>query len=146
MQITKMLRPFSMAALAAALTAAAPSPARAHGCCGPHWGAYWAYPGPYPYYYPAYGPGYVAVPAPPPIGFADLDVEPEEAQVFVKGHPIGTADDYDGFPRYLALRPGTRTLVFRHPGYADLKVNLQIVPGGVARVRMDMRPLAGNHH
>jgi hypothetical protein len=137
----KVMRVLSITVLFAGIFAASPSPARAHGCCGPWWG----YPGPYPYYYPAYGsPGYVAVPVGPPVGFADLDVEPEEAQVFVKGHLIGIADNYDGFPGYLALKPGTRTLVFRHPGFADLKVNLQIVPGGVAHVRMDMRPLAGN--
>jgi hypothetical protein len=62
--------------------------------------------------------------------------------VYIHGKLIGTADDFDGFPGYLALRPGKRVIVMRHSGYADLKVNLRIVPGGMARVRMDMRSLA----
>src|SRR5262245_38673901 len=128
-------RSFSVAALVAAFIAGAPTAARAHG-------PYWGYPGPYPYYYPPVGyPGYAAV-VRPHVGLADLDVEPEEAQVYIQGKLIGTADDFDGFPGYLALRTGKRVIVMRHPGYADLKVNLRIVPGGMTRVRMDMKPLA----
>lgn len=137
----RLRRSLSIAALVAALTAVGPTAAHAHG-------PYWGYPGPYPYYYPYYYapvgyPGYVAV-SYPNVGLADLDVSPEEAQVYIGGKLIGTADDFDGFPRYLALRPGTRTIVMKHPGYADLKVNLRIVRGGMARVRMDMKPLAAH--
>ena len=34
------------------------------------------------------------------------DVSPEEAQVFLDGKYIGTADDFDGMPDYLYLGAG----------------------------------------
>jgi hypothetical protein len=110
--------------------------ARAHG-----------YPyGPYPYGPCAWGvpwwPGYVAVPAcPPPVGFLDLDVAPEEAEVIIAGAVAGIADNFDGFPDYLAVRPGTRTLTFKHPGYQDLRIKVHVTPGFVHRIRRNMTPL-----
>lgn len=115
------------------------------------------YPGyPYPaYVYPGYGaPAYggapahapAYAPAPAPVGFADLDVEPEEAKVYVKGALVGTADDYDGWPQYLPLQAGNRTVVLKHPGYRDLTLTLHITPGAVVRVRQDMQPLNGAAH
>lgn len=53
------------------------------------------------------------------------DVEPDEARVYLDGRLIGTADDYNGFPRTLHVRPGSHHLEFRlrhHRGYA-LDVN-----------------------
>ncbi len=49
------------------------------------------------------------------------DVEPDEARVYLDGRLIGTADDYDGFPRRLHVRPGHHHLEFRlrhHRSYA----------------------------
>jgi hypothetical protein len=49
------------------------------------------------------------------------DVEPDEARVYLDGRLIGTADDYDGFPRTLHVRPGAHHLEFRlrhHRSYA----------------------------
>jgi hypothetical protein len=49
------------------------------------------------------------------------DVEPDEARVYLDGRLIGTADDYDGFPRTLHVRPGSHHLEFRlrhHRSYA----------------------------
>jgi hypothetical protein len=106
----------------------------------------YVYPGyGYPVYVaPAYGhPAYVGGPAYPAVGFADLDVEPEESKVYVKGGLVGTADDYDGFPGYLPLQPGTRTVVLKHPGYKDLTLTLHVAPGAVVRVRQHMQPLHG---
>lgn len=119
-----------------------PGPYLAYPGYGFAFGFHFGYPyGPYPWG-PAYWPGYVGVPAyPPPIGFVDLDVEPEEAEVHVGGAIAGIADNYDGFPDYLALRPGKRTLTFKHPGFQDLRIRVHVAPGMVIRIRRDMVPL-----
>jgi hypothetical protein len=105
-------------------------------------------PNGYPaYVYPGYGaPAYPAGPAYAPVGFADLDVEPEEAKVYVEGALVGTADDYDGFPQYLPLQPRNRTIVLKHPGYKDLTLTLHIAPGAVVRIRQDMERITGVAH
>lgn len=109
----------------------------------PYYGyPYYGYPAyvpwaPYPYY-----PSWVAVPvAPPNVGFVDLKVEPEEAEVWIGGEAVGIADDFDGFPDLLALRAGRRTITLRHPGYRDLRLRLDVVPGAEIRVRRRMVPL-----
>ncbi len=94
---------------------------------------------PYGYWAPSYYPGWVGVPvAPPNVGFVDLKVEPEEAEVWIGGEPIGIADDFDGFPDLLPLRPGRRTIVLKHPGYRDLRVRLDVVAGVEMHVRRRM--------
>jgi len=120
-----------------------PGPYFAYPGYGFSFGFHYGYPyGPYSWGAP-YWPGYAAVPAyPPPIGFVDLDVEPEEAEVYVLGALAGIADNYDGFPDYLALRTGNRTLVFKHPGYQDLRIRVHVAPGAVLRIRRDMVPLS----
>ena len=66
---------------------------------------------------------------PPPVyigyafgrhGAVDCDVSPEEARVFVDGHERGEADDFDGYPGYLELRPGRHRIEFRAPGHKTL--------------------------
>jgi len=54
----------------------------------------------------------------------DTDVDPERARVYLDGELIGTADDFDGFPDYLYLEPGSYTVEFKLAGYktATLKV------------------------
>ena len=99
--------------------------------------AYYPY---YPYFpYDPYGPGWGAYPA--YAGFVDLDVEPEEAEVWMGDRLVGTADDFDGFPDLLPLRPGKRTIVLRHPGYEDLKLRLQVMAGTKIRIRRSMVPV-----
>jgi hypothetical protein len=47
----------------------------------------------------------------------DIHVVPEAALVYLNGVLIGTADDFDGSPDGLYLKPGHYTLEFRLPGY-----------------------------
>ena len=76
-----------------------------------HYGHYGYYPYyAYPVYHVGYGRSYAY------NGFVDTDVSPEEAEVYVDGEFIGIADDFDGFPRYLALEPGEHTLSFKAEG------------------------------
>ncbi len=89
------------------------------------WGGYWGYaPGWYGGYYGGYygmpygyAPnGYVTY-APGAWAVVDTDVSPDETQVFLDGRLIGSADDFDGFPDYLYLKPGKYTLEFRLEGF-----------------------------
>jgi hypothetical protein len=65
------------------------------------------------------------------------DVSPEEAQVFLDGKYIGTADDFDGSPDYLYLGPGKYHLEFQLPGYQTFATDLDASRG--QRVRFDQK-------
>jgi hypothetical protein len=65
------------------------------------------------------------------------DVSPEEAQIFLDGKYIGTADDFDGRPDYLYLGAGKYHLEFRLPGYQTLATDLDVSRG--QRVRLDQK-------
>jgi hypothetical protein len=99
----------------------------------------YAYPPYYYGYYPPYGPGYGDYA--PDTGFVDLDVEPEDAEVWLGDRLLGVADDFDGYPDLLPLHPGRRTITLRYPGYEDLKLRLEIVAGTRVSIRRDMVPL-----
>jgi|GEM_PF-1009734 len=75
------------------------------------WGATWSSPGV------------------PPLDRAwtvvDTDVSPEQALVYLDGKLIGTADDFDGFPDYLYLRPpGRYVLEFRLGGWESATITV----------------------
>ena len=63
------------------------------------------------------------------------DVSPEEAQIFLDGKYIGTADDFDGSPDYLYLGPGKYHVECRLPGYQTYATDLDVTRG--QRVRLD---------
>ncbi|MCM3877460.1 MAG: PEGA domain-containing protein [Thermoanaerobaculia bacterium] len=65
------------------------------------------------------------------------DVSPEEAQVFLDGKYIGTADDFDGRPDTLYLGPGKYHIEFRLPGYQTFATDLDVSRG--QRVRFDQK-------
>ena len=67
-------------------------------------------------------------------GALDLDVSPEKAQIFVDGDLVGVADNYDGFPTYLYLPPGTYEVAIFHPGYETIFRQYTIYPGAVIDV------------
>lgn len=67
-------------------------------------------------------------------GALDLDVSPEKAQIFVDGDLVGVADNYDGFPTYLYLPPGTYEVAIFHPGYETIFRQYTIYPGSVIDV------------
>jgi len=105
----------------------------------------------YPYHY--YGPyGYFYYPYPRihlgwgargyrgELGGLDLDVRPEDAQVFIDGNPVGVADQYDGFPSYLWLEPGTYHLTFYMEGRRTISREYTIYPGVVIDVKDRMQP------
>lgn len=97
---------------------------------GIHWG--------WPYYYGTWGypylyPSVVYSGRVQGLGALDLDVAPERAQVFLDGQYLGVCDDFDGFPDYLWLEPGTYDLVFFHEGFRTVAHQVTVRPG----VRID---------
>lgn len=98
---------------------------------GPYYG--WGWGAPYGYGRPVdyYGDDWGAI---------DLDIKPEEAEVYLDGERIGIADNYDGFPRYLWLEKGTYHLVLYKEGYETLAKRIELSEGGVLRLKDKMVP------
>ena len=63
------------------------------------------------------------------LGALDLDVSPERAHVYLDGQYLGVCDDYDGFPDYLWLEPGTYDLVFYLDGYRTVAHQVTVRSG-----------------
>ena len=76
-------------------------------------------------------------------GVVDTDVSPEEARVFLDGRYIGIADDFDGSPDYLYLRPGTYNLEFRLEGYEPVTVTVNAKPGSKVDLKNKLVKIAG---
>ncbi len=119
--------------LVAALVLAAAAPAAAHHWHGDvHWG--WGF-GVGPMWWgpwwgvPAwYEPGPVEVMR-TDLAAVDTDVTPEHARVVLNGELIGVADDFDGYPGYLYLKPGHYTIEFTLKGYQARKVEIDAQAG-----------------
>jgi len=96
------------------------------------WGG-WGYP--YGPYYPwGMGAYWYGEQVRPDMGALDLDIRPEEAQVYLDGHMIGIADNFDGWPRHLWLEEGTYDLVFFLEGFETIARQYTIYPGLVIDV------------
>jgi hypothetical protein len=106
---------------------------------GPYWAYRWGWYG-WPAYYGYYG--YYRGPA----GFVGAnwasvktDVDPEDARVYLDGKYIGTADDFDGWPDKLYLRPGHYRLEFRLSGYEPKVVEVNARRGTELKVEDKLR-------
>lgn len=102
-------------------------------------GVYLPLPAPPPPPMVVYGPAPAYVP-----GAIDTDIEPEEAQIFLDGKYVGTADDFDGWPTYLYLRPGTYHLEAYLSGYEPLSIEVEVRAGQRLRLNQKLIP-AGRH-
>ena len=67
------------------------------------------------------------------------DVEPEEAQVFLDGKYIGSADDFDGYPDFLYLGPGKYQLEFRIPNYMTFATELDVTAGQQLKIEEKLK-------
>lgn len=85
------------------------------------------------YLTPAWGSGFH-----PGYAMVDCDLDPEEALVILDGEVLGEADDFDGFPSYLFVRPGAHTLEFRAEGYQPLMVRGTFRSGAFIRVDREL--------
>ena len=70
----------------------------------------------------------------PVVGAVDTDVNPDDAVVFLDGKALGRADEFDGWPAYLALPPGSYTLEFRLEGYEGFKAAVRVEPWRVVQI------------
>ncbi|HQR67731.1 MAG TPA: PEGA domain-containing protein [Thermoanaerobaculia bacterium] len=76
-------------------------------------------------------------------GIVSTNVEPEEAEVWLDGTYIGTADDFDGNPDYLYLRPGAYKLEFRLANYEPLAVDVSVGKGEYVGLGQKLKLEAG---
>lgn len=95
-----------------------------------------------PFWYPYDPYWYRYPPQPPNWGYVDTDVEPEEAKVYLDGKYVGTADDYDGFPRYLSVTLGSHKIEFRMEGYETFSQDFYMNPGQMINIDFKMIKLA----
>ncbi len=107
-----------------------------YGYGGYGYGGYgsWGYP------WPAYAPAvYSTYPSyPPDVGWADTDISPGKASVYLDGEYVGIADNFDGFPSYLSVKPGRHTIEFRHAGYRTMTRSVRVPEGVVLRFNADL--------
>jgi hypothetical protein len=81
--------------------------------------------------------------AQPDLAAVDTDVSPEHARVILDGQLIGVADDFDGSPDYLYLRPGHYTIEFQLGGYRSEKVEIDAKPGSHFPINLDLQRIEG---
>jgi len=101
------------------------------------WGGWWGWHSPW------YGPAYVPVGPAPDLAVVDTDVSPEGARILLDGKLIGTADDFDGFPDYLYLKPGHYTLELQLAGYETETIQIDAEVGRLYKLDNDMRRVPG---
>lgn len=96
--------------------------------------------GPYPWWprtqYPWYMPIYDMQ------AYLKLDVEPDEAAVYIDGYYAGIVDDFDGFFENLPLTPGGHTIVVYLNGYRSLQQSLHLGAGATFKIKGTLEPLA----
>lgn len=73
----------------------------------------------------------------------DTDISPEDAEVWLDGVYIGIADDFDGNPDFLYLKPGRYHLEFRYQDHETYDINFDARPGQKVNLDRDMLRPAG---
>jgi len=96
----------------------------------PYWGWGW-YGWPGAYGYVADGVGVASASR---YAAVKTDITPEEAEVWLEGRYIGTADDFDGYPDYLYLAPGKYHMEFQLTGHEPLAIDLDVSRGELTRI------------
>ena len=72
------------------------------------------------------------------VGAVDTDVNPDGAEVWLDGKALGQADDFDGWPQYLYLPPGTCTLEFRLEGYETFRATVKVEAWEVVHIKKQL--------
>lgn len=70
-----------------------------------------------------------------------FQVTPENAEIFLDGYYVGTADDFDGMFQRLRLAPGEHDIELYLSGYHSVRQKLLVQPGATFRVRYSMEAL-----
>jgi hypothetical protein len=96
----------------------------------------------YPYSPWGYWRPYAYGPRPSPIGSLRVDVDPNDAEVFVDGYFAGYVDDFDNPFQRLHVRPGGHEIVVYLEGYRSLRYSLYVEPYSDLHIRDRLVPLA----
>jgi hypothetical protein len=114
----------------------------------PYYGPYgWGYP--YGGYYDGYYWGYYGWGAPYSsnhyvynydFGSLRLQVEPDDAEVYVDGYYAGEVDDFNGIFQRLHVRPGRHEIAFKRRGFRTHRVKVYVPVGSTLKVRYEMQP------
>lgn len=70
----------------------------------------------------------------------DVNIQPDHAEISLDGVVMGLADDYDGFPQFMVVDPGTHTVRARCDGYQNYEVTIRVGPGEQINLNKRMDP------
>ncbi len=73
----------------------------------------------------------------------DVNIKPKDADIFLDGVYVGKADDFDGSPKFLIVKPGTHTITAKREGYKTYTVRVSINPGEQINLNKHLEPIAG---
>lgn len=73
-------------------------------------------------------------------GALDLNIKPKDTEVYLNGYFVGTAGDFDGWPRYLWIDEDVHELIFYKEGYETLVREVSIQAQGVVNLKLRMQP------
>lgn len=70
----------------------------------------------------------------------DVNILPKNAEIMLDGVVVGTADQYDGFPAFLVVNPGTHTVKASLHGYKTYSVEVRLAPGQQVNLNKHLDP------
>ena len=70
----------------------------------------------------------------------DINIRPKDADIFLDGVYVGKADDFDGSPKFLVVKPGTHTITAKKKGYKTYTVKVSIQPGEQINLNKRLEP------
>lgn len=74
-----------------------------------------------------------------PGAVVDFNVKPKSSRIWVDGTYRGTADEFDGFPRKMHLRPGRHVVRIVTPDGVDVRREVVLAAGTEVDVNLDLR-------
>ncbi len=88
-------------------------------------------------------PAWVAVSPNPNLAVVDTNIHPKHTRLYLDGRFIGLADDFDGYPDFLYLEPGSYRLECRLGGYRTELVEIEAEAGYRYDIRFRMKRIKG---
>ncbi len=70
----------------------------------------------------------------------DVNIQPKDAEISLDGVVVGTADQFDGFPRFLIVNPGRHEVQARKTGFHSYRVTINVAPGQQVNLNKVMEP------
>ncbi len=70
----------------------------------------------------------------------DVNIQPKDAEISLDGVVVGTADQFDGFPRFLVVNPGRHKVLARKSGFHIYSVTVSLTPGQQVNLNKIMEP------